>query len=96
MTLQEEIVQLHEQIKKMEKLAVQRARRSAIGFGVIAIIALISFVYAFVQHEKSQQQQELAIQKERIALLAEEDAIRSRDKAEFCQHELSTCRASQK
>ncbi len=96
MTLQEEIVQLHEQIKKMEKLAVQRARRSAIGFGVVAITALISFVYGFVQLENAQRQQELAIQMERKALAAEENAILSRDKTEICQHELLKCLASRK
>ncbi len=110
MTPQEEIVQLREDIKKLNQLAVQRARRCATMLGVVAIAMLISLVYAFVQQvaaEKNAEEalrqaifakdsQQMAVAKEKQALLAEQDAIVNRDMAEEYRNELAKCRASAK
>ncbi len=61
MTPQEEIVQLREEIKKLNQLAVQRARRFAIMLGVVAIAMLISFVYAFIQQIAAEKNAEEAL-----------------------------------
>ena len=107
---QDETSHLQEEIRKMEKLAVKRARRMAVSFGVLAISLLISMVYAFVQHVVAERNAEEAmrqmnhvqeIQKE--AEKSAEEALKQREIArvalaiaEARQIELEMCRVSKK
>ncbi len=66
----------------LQRRALRRARTFSVILGIAAIIAILFMIYGFTQSIKAQQQAELAKQKERKALLAEEDAILARDRAE--------------
>jgi WD40 repeat protein/energy-coupling factor transporter ATP-binding protein EcfA2 len=65
-----------QRIKELEqKRKLQRARVTAIVFGTLAGIALIAFVYAFVQQAEAKRQAELAIANEKLAKVNEANAI---------------------
>ena len=52
----------------MSENTIARNRRMAIGFGSLACITLISFVYAFVQNAEAKRQAKLAVENQQIAI----------------------------
>ncbi|HMR56945.1 MAG TPA: High-affnity carbon uptake protein Hat/HatR, partial [Cyclobacteriaceae bacterium] len=57
-----------QRIKELEaKRKLQRARITAIVFGSLAAIALVAFVYAFMQQAEAERQAEIAINDEKLA-----------------------------
>ncbi|HPW64337.1 MAG TPA: High-affnity carbon uptake protein Hat/HatR, partial [Cyclobacteriaceae bacterium] len=75
-----------QRIKELEqKRKLQRARVTAIVFGTLAGIALIAFVYAFVQQAEAKRQAELAIANEAKANQQKAIAERERDNATAAQ-----------
>jgi hypothetical protein len=75
-----------QRIKELEaKRKLQRARITAIVFGTLAGIALIAFVYAFVQQAEAKRQAELAIANEAKAVEAQKVAEVERDNAKKAQ-----------
>lgn len=72
-----------QRIKELEqKRKLQRARTTAIVFGVITGFALIALVYAFVQQGIAKEQEKLATEKSIEALKNAEEANRERIKAQ--------------
>jgi len=75
-----------QRIKELEaKRKLQRARITAIVFGTLAGIALIAFVYAFVQQAEAKRQADLAIANEAKAVEAQKVAEVERDNAKKAQ-----------
>ena len=91
-----------QRIKELEaKRKLQRARVTAIVFGTLAGIALIAFVYAFVQQAEAKRQAELAIANEAKANAAAEEAKKQqaiaeteRDKADQARKAAEAARCS--
>jgi len=52
----------------MSESNVARNRWMAIGFGALACITLIAFVYAFVQNAEAKRQAKLALENQQIAI----------------------------
>lgn len=72
-----------QRIKELEaKRKLQRARITAIVFGTLAAIALVAFVYAFVQQAEAKRQAELAIANEAKAKENEAEALKQKGIAE--------------
>lgn len=71
----------------LQRRALRRARAFSIVLGIAAVIAILFMIYGFQQSIVAETQAELARQKERAALLAEEDALRQRDRAEIARKE---------
>jgi WD40 repeat protein/energy-coupling factor transporter ATP-binding protein EcfA2 len=72
-----------QRIKELEqKRKLQRARVTAIVFGTLAAIALVAFVYAFVQSAEAKRQERLAVDNAIIAEKNAEEAIQQRKEAE--------------
>jgi Tfp pilus assembly protein FimT len=72
-------------------------------FGIISILALISFVYGFVQHAEGQRLSEQAEQERQQAIVARDEALRQVGEAELAMKkleqltiELEICKASRK
>jgi len=98
-----DILQLKEELKKIQEQTRKSRRRAVFGFGVLVLVMVISFAYAFVQQVAAQKNAEITFQLEKIArekekqaLLAEEMAIRARDQAEEISARLRECQASRK
>ncbi|HRI79702.1 MAG TPA: High-affnity carbon uptake protein Hat/HatR, partial [Cyclobacteriaceae bacterium] len=71
-----------QRIKELEaKQRLQRARTTATVFGVLAIIALIAFVYAFFQSAAAERARILAVQNEAKAVAAQKEADANAKKA---------------
>jgi len=63
----------------MSENNVARNRWMAIGFGALACITLISFVYAFIQQAEAKRQAELAIENQRLVIACKEEiALRTK------------------
>jgi WD40 repeat protein/energy-coupling factor transporter ATP-binding protein EcfA2 len=72
-----------QRIKELEqKRKLQRARIIAVVFGTLSVIALIAFVYAFVQQAEAQRNAELAIANEAKAKENEAEALIQKKNAE--------------
>lgn len=72
-----------QRIKELEqKRKLQRARVTAIVFGTLAGIALIAFVYAFVQQAEANRQKDRALDNERLAKQNEAKAIEEKERAD--------------
>ncbi|HNT50230.1 MAG TPA: High-affnity carbon uptake protein Hat/HatR, partial [Cyclobacteriaceae bacterium] len=72
-----------QRIKELEaKRKLQRARITAIVFGSLAAIALVAFVYAFMQQAEAERQAEIAINNEKLAKLNETEALRQKEIAQ--------------
>ena len=76
-----------QRIKELEqKRKLQRARITAIVFGTLAGIALIAFVYAFIQQGVAKANEQKAIEQTKIAeeqsLLAKQEATRANEQAD--------------
>ncbi len=72
-----------QRIKELEqKRKLQRARVTAIVFGTLAAIALVAFVYAFVQQAEAKKQEQLAVDNAIKAEKNAADAIQQRKEAE--------------
>ena len=75
-----------QRIKELEaKRKLQRARITAIVFGSLAAIALVAFVYAFMQQAEAERQADLARTNEAKALEQQKIAEEERDKAKIAQ-----------
>jgi len=57
----------------MNENNIARNRWMAIGFGALACITLIAFVYAFVQQAEANRQAELAIENQRLVIACKEE-----------------------
>lgn len=66
----------------LQRRALRRARAFSVVLGIAAVIAILFMVYGFTQSIAAQKQAEIAREKERAALLAEQVAIKERDRAE--------------
>jgi hypothetical protein len=95
--------ELRKQVEELQKSRVQQARRWATMFGIISILALISFVYGFVQHTEAQRMSEQAEKEKREAIIARDEALRQVGEAELAMKkleqltiELEICKASRK
>lgn len=72
-----------QRIKELEqKRKLQRARVTAIVFGTLAGVALIAFVYAFVQQAEANRQKNAAVENERLAKVNEAKAIEEKERAD--------------
>jgi WD40 repeat protein/energy-coupling factor transporter ATP-binding protein EcfA2 len=72
-----------QRIKELEqKRKLQRARVTAIVFGTLAGIALIAFVYAFIQQAEAKRQYELAVTNEK---LAKENELKANEQAKIAE-----------
>lgn len=98
-----DIQQLRDELRKIQEQTHKPRRRAVFGFGVLMLVVLFSFVYAFVQQvaatknaEEANRQKSLAEQVERRALQAEKDAMQARDRAEEIFARLAECQASKK
>ncbi|MCE7862445.1 MAG: High-affnity carbon uptake protein Hat/HatR [Bacteroidetes bacterium CHB5] len=68
-----------QRIKELEaKRKLQRARVTAIVFGTLAAIALVAFVYAFMQQAEAKRQEQAAKDQAKIAQLNAEEANRQK------------------
>jgi hypothetical protein len=72
-------------------------------FGVISIMALLSFVYGYVQHTEGQRMSEQTEQERQQAIIARDEALRQVSEAELAMKkleqltvELEICKASKK
>ena len=81
---------------ELQKQMVRNARTTAVTFGICTIITLIFGIYGYTQSIHAQMYEEIAMDKERKALICEQDAMAVRDRADSLQKELDACRASQK
>jgi hypothetical protein len=95
--------ELRKQVEGLQKSRLQQARRCATMFGIISILALISFVYGFVQHAEGQRLSEQAEQERQQAIVARDEALRQVGEAELAMKkleqltiELEICKASRK
>lgn len=66
----------------LQRRQLRRARAFSVVLGIAAVIAILFMIFGYMQSIEAEAQAELARQKERAALIAEEDAIRQRDRAE--------------
>lgn len=66
----------------LQRRALRRARVMSAVLGVAAIIAIIFMIYGFTQYIEAEHQRTLAVEKEKKAIRAEEDAIKQRMTAE--------------
>lgn len=96
MATQNEVLLMKEELTKIQEQTRKSRRRAGIGFGLLVSALVLSLIYGATQSVEAQRQRDLAMQKEKKALLAEEEAIRARDLAGSCQDELVRCRASEK
>ncbi|MFM9837273.1 MAG: High-affnity carbon uptake protein Hat/HatR [Cyclobacteriaceae bacterium] len=65
-----------QRIKELEqKRKLQRARTTAIVFGILMVIAILFLVYAFVQRAEAQRQTALAVQNEKLAIVNGKKAV---------------------
>jgi len=72
-----------QRIKELEqKRKLQRARIIAVVFGTLSVIALIAFVYAFVQQGIAKDNEQKAIANERLAKENEAEALKQKKNAE--------------
>ncbi|MCW5911900.1 MAG: High-affnity carbon uptake protein Hat/HatR [Cyclobacteriaceae bacterium] len=72
-----------QRIKELEaKRKLQRARVTAIVFGSLAAIALVAFVYAYVQQAEAKRQEQFAKENEARAKDNEAEALRQKDIAQ--------------
>ena len=69
-------------------------KRSRIGLGILLFTTVLFLIYGTTQSIEAQRQADSATQMEKKALLAEEEAMRYRDRAEECRNDLMKCRAS--
>jgi WD40 repeat protein/energy-coupling factor transporter ATP-binding protein EcfA2 len=79
-----------QRIKELEqKRKLQRARVTAIVFGTLAAIALVAFVYAFIQQGVAKANEQRALEQQKIAeeqsLLAKQEAERANSEAKRAQ-----------
>lgn len=95
--------QLKQQIEALQRLRVTSARRCATIFGIVSILALISFVYGYVQRIEAQKINERAEKEKREAMLILDGAQRDVAEAKLAMMkleqltiELEICRASKK
>lgn len=66
----------------LQRRALRRARAFSVVLGIAAIIAILFMIYGFMQSIRAEEQAEIARQGERRALLAEQDALLQRARAE--------------
>ena len=81
---------------ELQKQIAKRARINAVTFVLLGILVLIFGIYGYTQSIHAQMYEEIAMDKERKALICEQDAMAVRDRADSLQKELEVCRASQK
>ncbi len=81
---------------ELQDKTMKSLRRARIGLAILSFTTVLFLIYGATQSIEAQRQADLARQKEKKALQAEEEAIVARDRAEFCKHELAKCRASVK
>jgi hypothetical protein len=98
--------ELRQKLASLQKSRLQAARRCAISFGIISILALLAFVFGYVQLQKGRETAELA----ELASKERNEALMMRDRAEMMTHkaqlamqkleqltiELEICKASKK
>lgn len=63
-------------------------RLTRIGLALMTLVTLLFMVYGYTQSIEAQRQAEMAIANEKKALLAEDEVIRNRDRAEYDRHAL--------
>lgn len=56
--------------------------------GFSLVIAIMCMIFGYMQSIEAEAQAAIAKQKERAALIAEEDALRQRDKAEYAEQQI--------
>jgi len=83
-----------QRIKELEqKRKLQRARITAMVFGTLALVALVAFVYAFVQQGIAKNNERKATE---FAALAKEEAKRANEEAKRANTEAEKARAAEK
>lgn len=95
--------QLRSQLEDLQKKRVREARRSAIWVGVVSIVALLCFVYGYVQHIAGEKLAERAAMERQEALMIQDKAEKQMAEAELALKkmeqltiELEICKASKK
>lgn len=95
--------QLRSQLEDLQKKRVREARRSAIWVGVVSIVALLCFVYGYVQHIENEKIVERAAKERQEALMMHDKVERQMAEAELALKkmeqltiELEICKASKK
>ncbi len=83
-----------QRIKELEaKRKLQRARTTAIVFGVMTVLSLIFLVYAFVQQGIAQENLQLAISNE---ALAKKNELKATEQSEIAKKEAANARLAEK
>jgi hypothetical protein len=97
------VAELKGQLEELQKSRVRQARRCATMFGIISILALIGFVYGYVQHDEGRRMSERAEVEKQQAISARDEALRQVSEAELAMKELEQltielelCKASKK
>lgn len=92
---------LRQQLDDLEKLRLKAARRCVVGFGAASILALLGFVYGYVQQAESTRVHDDARKEMQEALMlrdkAEQQVAEAKQamlKLEALTIELEICRAS--
>lgn len=80
------------EFKEFQRRAPNKARMISVTLGLAAMVAIIFIIYGCMQGIEADYQAERAMQKERAALIAQEDALRQRDRAENAEQQLKQLR----
>ncbi len=67
MATQNEILQMKDELRKIQEQMHKSRRRAAIGFGLLVFALVLSFVYAFVQQVAAERNAEEALRQEILA-----------------------------
>ncbi len=103
MATQNDILQMKEELKKIQEQMHKSRRRAAIGFGLLVFALVLSFVFAFVQQvaaernaEEAFKQQELGKKSQLMAEANAMEAMKQAQLAEEMRRMLDECRSLKK
>lgn len=95
--------ELRKQVEELQKSRVRQARRCATVFGIVAVLALVFFVYGSVRNEEGKMMMEQAEKEMQQAIITRDEALRQLSEAEIAMKkleqltiELEICKASKK